>query len=113
MSVSTNPGGLEPASAVSLKEWVKTAEGSIVSRVILKSPAGNVTLFAFDAGQVLSEHTAPFDALVQVLEGRLDLSIGGKPVSVGPGEVALMPAQVPHAVSSPEKTKWVLAMLKA
>jgi quercetin dioxygenase-like cupin family protein len=113
MSTSLNPGSLEPARAVRLGEWVKFAEGAIVSRVVLKSQAGNVTLFAFDAGQVLSEHTAPFDALVHVLEGRLDLTIGGKSVPVGAGEAALMPAQVPHAVAAPEKTKWLLTMIKA
>jgi quercetin dioxygenase-like cupin family protein len=104
--------GIEPAQAVDVVTLVMMGERSIVSRMLLKTAQGCVTLFAFDAGQSLSEHTAPFGALVQVLEGSLELTIGGKKVEVRSGQAALMPAQVPHAVTAPEKTKWFLTMLK-
>jgi quercetin dioxygenase-like cupin family protein len=107
------PKGLEPAKAIALANLVQRAEGSIVSRVLLKAAQGSVTLFCFDAGQALSEHTAPFDALVQVLEGTVELTIGGKPVTVKAGESALMPANVPHAVKAIEALKMLLTMLKA
>ena len=98
--------------ASALTELVDVAEGAIVSRVLASSGGGNVTLFAFDQGQGLSEHTAPFDALVQVVDGSLDLTIGGVPVSVGPGEIMRMPANVPHALHAPEASRMVLTMLR-
>jgi quercetin dioxygenase-like cupin family protein len=99
--------------SVDLKTLVEVAPGAIVSRVLLKNPQGNLTLFAFDEGQALSEHTAPFEALVQVLEGGLELTVGGKAVSVGVGRIALMPSGVPHALRATAKTKWLLTMFKA
>ena len=98
--------------ASALTELVDIAEGSIVSRVLAKSVGGNVTLFAFDQGQGLSEHTAPFDALVQVVDGRLNLTIGGTEVRVGSGEIVRMPANVPHALHAPEPSRMVLTMLR-
>jgi quercetin dioxygenase-like cupin family protein len=95
-----------------LIELVQNAEGAIVSRVLAKTNGGSVTLFAFDAGQSLSEHTAPFDALVQVVDGRLDLVIGGAPVTVGPGEIVRMPADVPHSLQAPEPSRMLLTMLR-
>ena len=86
--------------------------GSIVSRTLLQNRAGTLTLFAFDRGQGLSEHTAPFNALVQVLEGRLKLTIGGKPVPAAAGETVLMPAGVPHALHAPVRVKMLLTMLR-
>jgi quercetin dioxygenase-like cupin family protein len=80
--------------------------------VLVKQPAGSVTLFAFDAGQELSEHTTPFNALVQVLDGELDVTIGGTPHRVGPGEVILMPANVPHALRAPVRFRMLLTMLR-
>jgi quercetin dioxygenase-like cupin family protein len=71
---------------------------AIVSRIVLKRDAGNVTLFAFDAGQELSEHTAPYDALVQVVEGEAQIAVAGRPYRVGTGEMLLMPARQPHAL---------------
>lgn len=88
-------------------------EGAIVSRQIVKAETGNVTLFAFDTGQELSEHTAPFDALVHVLEGRAEVSIAGQPHSLAAGEAILMPADVPHAVRAPERFKMLLTMIRA
>lgn len=86
--------------------------GSIVSRQITKAEAGNVTLFAFDEGQELSEHTAPFDALVHVLEGEAEIRISGKPYVVKAGEAILMPANEPHAVKATHRFKMFLTMIR-
>jgi len=95
-----------------LGELIGVAEGAIVSRVLAKSGGGSVTLFAFDGGQALSEHTAPFDALVQVLDGRLEVTIGGVEITVVAGEIIRMPAGISHAVRAPEPTRMVLTMLR-
>lgn len=104
--------GLPPAEAVRLETLVDFAAGAVVSRTIAQSPAGTVTLFAFDAGQGLSEHQAPYDAIVQVLAGRAELTIGGRKVVAGPGEVVRMPANVPHAVDARERFKMLLTMIR-
>jgi quercetin dioxygenase-like cupin family protein len=103
---------LAPAKPVPLGEAVSYLPASIVSRTLAKAKGGSVTLFAFDAGQELSEHTAPFDALVQVLDGAVELTIGGERVTARTGEVVLMPANVPHAVRAPEPFKMLLSMVK-
>jgi quercetin dioxygenase-like cupin family protein len=103
---------LNPAKAENLTDLVSVAEGAIVSRVLGRSAGGSVTLFAFAAGQELSEHTAPFDALVQVVEGRLELRIGGKDVVASEGEIVLMPADIPHGLRATSDTKMVLTMLR-
>ena len=95
-----------------LTELVDVAPGAIVSRVLAKSGGGNVTLFAFDQGQGLSEHTAPFDALVQVVDGCLELTIGDAEVRVGGGQIVRMPANVPHALHAAEPSRMLLTMLK-
>ena len=87
-------------------------EGSIVSRVLLKQEQGNVTFFAFDQGQELSEHTAPFDALVQVLEGRAEVIIAGHSHKLQAGEMIIMPAGQPHALKAPERFKMLLTMIR-
>ena len=110
---SPRPRGLKAATAVRLDRMVEYAAGSIVSTKLLQYPAGSVTLFAFDAGQELSEHTAPFDALVQVLDGRVELLIGGQPVPASAGESVLMPAGIPHAVRAVERFKMLLTMLRS
>jgi quercetin dioxygenase-like cupin family protein len=86
--------------------------GAIVSRQITKSEGGNVTLFAFDKGQELSEHTAPFDALVQVLEGQAQIRISGKEYHLNAGEAIIMPANDPHALKAIEPFKMLLTMIK-
>lgn len=91
---------------------VEYGEGAIVSRTILQRESGNVTLFAFDAGQGLSEHTAPFDALVLVLDGRAAITIGGQVNEVAAGGVVIMPARVPHAVKAIERFKMMLVMIR-
>ena len=103
---------LAAGQASALKDLVAVADGAIVSRVLAKAGGGNVTLFAFDGGQGLSEHTAPFDALVQVVDGTMELTIGGTPVVVGSGEISLMPADVPHAVRAVEASRMLLTMLR-
>jgi quercetin dioxygenase-like cupin family protein len=84
----------------------------IASRILAKTDGGNVTLFAFDAGQGLTEHTSPFEALVTVVEGALVLIIGGTPVRATPGTIVRMPANVPHAVEAPAPAIMVLTMLR-
>ncbi len=92
---------------------VSYAEESIVSRTLVENKAGTITLFAFDAGQSLSEHTAPFNALVQVLDGEGKFTVGSKVSSVGAGQALLMPANVPHAVKAKERFKMLLTMLRS
>lgn len=91
---------------------VEYQDGSIVSRVILKGESGNVTLFAFDRGQELSEHTAPFDALVHVLDGEAEIRISGQAYRLHAGQAILMPANQPHAVKALERFKMVLTMIR-
>ena len=98
--------------AVSLAGLVEYQAGSVVSREVVKKPTGTATVFAFDAGQGLSEHTAPFDAVVQVLEGRAEIVIAGKPFEVSAGQAIIMPANVPHAVNATDKFKMLLTMIK-
>jgi quercetin dioxygenase-like cupin family protein len=100
------------AEPLELAALISYTEGGIASRVIARTGGGNVTLFAFDAGEELSEHTAPYDALVVVLEGTLNLTIGGTPVRAVSGSVVRMPANVPHAVESPGRSKMMLVMLR-
>jgi quercetin dioxygenase-like cupin family protein len=88
-------------------------DGAVVSRQITKTEGGNVTLFAFDQGQELSEHTAPFDALVHVLEGETEIRISGKPYQLKAGEAIIMPAGTPHAVKATQKFKMLLTMIHA
>lgn len=88
-----------------------TAQG-IASRVLARTAAGNITLFAFDAGEELSEHTAPFDALVLTVSGSLTLTIGGRSVETAPETIVLMPANVPHAVRATEPSRMLLIMLR-
>jgi quercetin dioxygenase-like cupin family protein len=109
---SNNPGALPPSEVATLTETVRVAPGAIVSRTIMRSAGGNVTVFAFDADQALSEHSAPFDAMVQLLDGELVVSIAGDEYTLAPGETIIMPADVPHAVRAPEEARWMLVMLK-
>ena len=96
-----------------LVSLVEYATDSIVSKTILDKSVGTITLFAFDKGQKLSEHTAPYDAVVQVLDGAAQLTIGGEDVRVLAGEIIIMPANVPHAVAAEEKFKMLLTIIRA
>jgi quercetin dioxygenase-like cupin family protein len=103
-----------PAAAlVPLLSLVGYQEGATVSRILLKRAGGTITLFAFDAGQSLSEHTTPFDAVAHVLEGQADITIAGTPISVTPGEMVLMPANQPHAVQARTPFKMILTMIRS
>ena len=105
--------GAPVAEAFRLRELVNYQEGSVVSRQIVKQEKGNVTLFAFDEGQGLSEHTAPFDALVHVIEGEAEITISGKPIRAKAGEMVIMPANQPHALKAVSRFKMVLTMIRA
>ena len=96
-----------------LVSLVEYAANAIVSKTILDKSAGTITLFAFDKGQKLSEHTAPYDAVVQLIDGSVQLTIGGEDVRVSAGEIIVMPANVPHAVAAEEKFKMLLTMIRA
>jgi quercetin dioxygenase-like cupin family protein len=95
-----------------LVSLIEYSHDSIVSKTILDTSAGTITLFAFDKGQKLSEHTAPYNAVVQVLDGSAHLTIGGKNVSVPAGHIIIMPANVPHSVVAKEKFKMLLTMIR-
>jgi quercetin dioxygenase-like cupin family protein len=110
---SSKSKGLPPAQVAKAGELVNYQDGAVVSREILKKPTGNVTLFAFDEGQGLSEHTAPFDALAQVVEGEAEISISGQPQRVLDGEMILMPAGQPHALKALKRFKMILTMIRS
>jgi len=101
------------AKAMNLADMVEYQEGAVVSKQIIKKDAGNITLFAFDKGEGLSEHTAPYDAAVLVVEGKAQIIISGVTHTVGAGELIIMPADKPHAVKAPEKFKMMLVMIKS
>jgi len=107
------PKGLPGAQAVKAVELVSYQDGAIVSREIVKKPTGTVTVFAFDEGQGLSEHTAPFDALVQVLEGEAEIRISGKPHRLQGGGLFLLPANQPHALKAIKRFKMILTMIRS
>jgi quercetin dioxygenase-like cupin family protein len=107
----TKPTQIAPAEALSLQSLITPTDQGIASRILAKATGGSVTLFAFDAGQGLTEHTSPFDAIVMVLEGAMTLTIGGTPVRADAGTIVRMPANVPHAVDSPEPARMLLVML--
>ena len=102
-----------PAEVSRTVDLVAYQPGSVVSRIVLKRAAGNVTLFAFDAGQELSEHTAPYDALVQVLDGEAEVTIAGQPHRLRAGELILMPANRPHAERALARFKMLLTMIRS
>ena len=109
---------MEPSSgtpkgiAFDLADHVTYAIGAVVSKTLLKKDTGNITLFSFDAGQGLSEHTSPYDAVVLVLEGRAEITIGGRAQEVRGGQMLIMPAAVPHALQAVERFKMLLIMIR-
>ena len=103
---------LQAGQVLDLVELVEYGEGAVVSRTLVENNAGTVTMFAFDDDQGLSEHTAPFDALVQVVEGEGEFIIGGEANQVGKGQLILMPANVPHALKANTRFKMILTMLR-
>jgi Uncharacterized conserved protein, contains double-stranded beta-helix domain len=105
-------GAMPPAQAVAFSDLVAYQPGAVVSRTLVKKNGGSVTLFAFDVGQGLSEHTAPFDAVVEILDGEAELTIGGKKVIARAGQAVLMPANLPHALSATTPFKMLLVMVR-
>jgi len=106
------PTMMTPAALLEWQSAIDYTEQGIASRVLARTGGGNLTLFAIDAGQGLSEHTSPFEAFVVVLEGTVTLTIGGTPVTATPGGLVRMPAGVAHAVEAPERAKMLLVMLR-
>lgn len=100
------------AEALPLQSLITPTEHGIASRVLARSAGGNVTLFAFDAGQGLTEHTTAFDALALVIQGSIGFTVGGKAIAADEGTIVRLPANVPHAVDAPEASRMLLIMLK-
>jgi quercetin dioxygenase-like cupin family protein len=103
----------EKSKVFSFEGSVEYSEGGIVSKTVLKKETGNISLFSFAKGEALSEHTAPFDALIQVVDGKAEIIIGGKSYFLESGQSIIMPANIPHAVKTVEKFKMVLTMIKS
>ncbi len=103
---------LEHSIAHDLVSLVSYSEGSVVSRTVAKNKAGTLTLFAFDKGEGLSEHSAPFNAFVQILDGEVEITIGGKPVRAAAGQIVVMPANIPHSLTAITPFKMMLVMLR-
>ncbi len=103
---------LSPAESHNLLDLVDYAKGSIVSRTLAENESGTITLFAFDVDQGISEHTAPFDAFVQILDGQAEIVIAGKPIQAHAGQIVLMPANIPHSLKASEPFKMLLTMLR-
>ncbi len=104
--------GFPVGEKFNVSETVSYADGSVVSKIILRNEKGNITLFAFDKGEGLSEHTAPFDAIVEILDGTAEIIIGGVSHTLQQGEAIIMPANVPHALNAVERFKMMLIMVK-
>ncbi|BBO76009.1 cupin [Desulfosarcina widdelii] len=108
----TNQNQTPRGKAFNLECYVDYADGSVVSKTLMKKEIGNITLFAFDRGQGLSEHTAPFDAVVHILDGKAEITIGGQPQIVNAGEMLIMPANIAHALHATERFKMLLVMIR-
>ncbi len=113
MSTTTAHSEIAAAQAFSLMDFVNYQEGSVVSRVVLKREKGNITVFAFDEGQGLSEHTSPFDALVQAIDGEGEITVAAQPTRLRAGEMLLLPANKPHAVKAITRFKMLLTMIRS
>lgn len=102
----------EKGTILKINEMIDYSKGGVISKQVLKNEAGNITLFSFDEGQGLTEHTAPFDAMVQVLEGEVEIRIGGQPHRLKQGDSIIMPANIPHALQAVKAFKMLLTMIK-
>src|SRR5580692_7702242 len=109
---SRGKGEMPIAELVRVTDLVNYNDGAVVSRTLMKRTTGTITLFAFDAGQGLSEHTTPFDAVAQILEGEAEISVSGKPLLTAAGEAVLMPANQPHALKGVIRFKMLLTMIR-
>lgn len=108
----TGDGAAELTGVASQSDVVQYQPGAVVSRTLVKGPGGSVTAFAFDAGEGLSEHTAPFDALVWMIEGEAEITISGNPHPLQTGQLLKLPARQPHAVKAIARFKMLLVMIK-
>lgn len=108
-----NTNEFEKAKAINLSESVEYSEGGIVSKTVLKRETGNISVFSFDKGEGLTEHTSPFDAVIVGLDGKGEITIGGKPNTVEAGQMIIMPRNIPHAVNAAEKFKMMLIMIRS
>jgi len=109
----TQDNSTSKGTPFNLANHVDYAAGSVVSKTLLKKGVGNITLFSFDAGQGLTEHTSPFDAVVHILDGEAEITIGGKPKKVKAGEMLIMPANVPHSLHAARRFKMLLIMIRS
>ena len=100
-------------NAVDTKTLVEYSADSIVSKTLVDTKAGTITVFAFDAGQGLSEHAAPYDAVVQIVDGDAEITIGGNPVHASEGNMVILPANIPHALRATKRFKMLLTMIRA
>jgi quercetin dioxygenase-like cupin family protein len=112
LPIASGESTLPASEALRFEDLVAYAPHGIASRVLAKAAGGNVTIFAFEKGQGLTEHTSPFDALVFILEGSMTLTIGGKPVKAPVGSVSRMPAGIPHGLEADVRTRMLLVMLR-
>ena len=112
MGIENDSGNILIAESAQIAALVDYQSGTVVSRTIIGRNEGSVTLFAFDRGQGLSEHTAPFDALVYIIDGEADIAISGQSIRVRAGEAVIMPANQPHALKAVERFKMMLVMIK-
>ena len=100
------------ATTIALESSIEYSQGAIISKQVTKNSVGNITLFAFDKGQGLTEHTADYDAFVQILDGEAEIRIGGNPHQLHKGDCIIMPAKVPHALRATENFKMLLTMIR-
>jgi quercetin dioxygenase-like cupin family protein len=106
-------GRVPSAEAIPASGLLSYQDGAVVSRTLLKHTAGSVTMFAFDEGQGLSEHTSPFDAFVYLLEGGAEITVSGKPIVAKTGDLVLLPANEPHGLKATSRFKMMLTMLRS
>jgi quercetin dioxygenase-like cupin family protein len=111
--MSKKPSSTLAGKASNLADLISYQDGSVVSRTLIDKKAGTVTLFAFDQNQGLSQHTAPYDALLYVLEGEVAVTVAGKPLTLKQGEATILPANQPHALNAKTRFKMLLTMIKA
>jgi quercetin dioxygenase-like cupin family protein len=95
-----------------LTDEINYQDGSVVSKQVIKKQNGNITLFAFDKGESLTEHTSPYEAIVYMVEGEMEITVGGNPYTVKTGEIIIMPPSIPHALIAKQKAKMLLTMIK-
>jgi quercetin dioxygenase-like cupin family protein len=112
MDIEKNKSGTESVSPKNLANEIEYQSASIVSKQLLKKTNGNITLFAFDKDESLTEHTTPFEAIIYLVDGSMEITIGGNPFIVTAGQFIILPPNIPHAVKAIEKAKMTLAMIK-